>query len=237
MERSLACFGRAIVYGATASNSDDQWVAEWFSAEPKLLAGRLADAAASLHRGGKMADEELGTVPRALAVYPEILLGATPPDALDHIKIMLKWASSGESIGLERLLILSAEWIVRSLVALGESKLARDLSVQLITAGDAVAGLREHQTSRKLYVVRAELALADGDLARASDYERQATEWAMAHDHKDMLCETARVAARIALSESLIQEAIDRLDDGILIAQSCGYVLLHIDLRNTRAQA
>jgi nucleoside phosphorylase len=184
-----------------------------------------------------MADEELGTVPRALAVYPEILLGATPPDALDHTKNMLKWAYGGESAGPERLLILSADWIVRSLVELGEAKFARDLSAELIAAGDAVAGLREHQASRKLYVVMAELALADGDFARASDYERQATEWAMAHDHKDMLCEAARVAARIALAEARTQEAIDRLDDGILIAQSCGYVLLHIDLRNTRAQA
>ncbi len=89
-------------------------------------------------------------------------------------------------------------------------------------------------------LILADLWLSAGTVQSARDCYRQAYDWALAREAKDVLCRAALVKARIELAEARSQEsgvraeplqaAQNALMEGLKLAVDCGYGIHHIDL-------
>lgn len=83
----------------------------------------------------------------------------------------------------------------------------------------------------------ADLARCRGDFATVHDLESKAHDWALSRDAKELLCWSALVRARIAVSTGQSEDAFRHTAEGLRLARDCGYGIYHIDLQNTLAEA
>jgi hypothetical protein len=90
-------------------------------------------------------------------------------------------------------------------------------------------------------LLQAELAIHEGRLDEALDFQQQGHDWAAARDANDVLCTAHLVRAQIELAQShgaaSAAAALHAANKGLRLARACGYALLHIDLLVARAEA
>jgi len=226
----------------TESEEEKAWVL-FYCADVAVLQGRLAEATSLYEPATDTDDEWWVKFSRAFRAYVGILRGGLPA-LLGEYDAFLKDLFDKES---ESWLFALArgDWIVRSMARFGRSGQARELCHKALDSTTKEIGVSAYQSDRKLYLALAELAIAEGDLTAARDYQQQAMEWARARDHQEMLCGGTLIGAKIALEaagkdkaqHTRIAEAIAGLEEGLRIARRCGYGILHIDLLNSRALA
>ena len=106
---------------------------------------------------------------------------------------------------------------------------------------------REHEESdetaafwMRFRLVRAEIALEQGNVAEALDLQQQGHAWAARRDANEVLCWSHLIRARIEFAGSpprqSLAAAMNALNRGLRLARSCGFALFHIDLLIVRAQ-
>lgn len=122
-----------------------------------------------------------------------------------------------------------------------------DLALKLLEKVHGDFGAGQSSESIQCTLVLADVLCEQGLHARARKTLEAIREWAIARDAKGELCSAAFVAARTAFfairdrctaendKPSLETRLRDSLEDGLRIARSCGYGILHIDLLLLRA--
>lgn len=100
----------------------------------------------------------------------------------------------------------------------------------------------------KCNLLLADIACKQRKLRNARHILEEAHEWAIAHDARAVLCWSALIHSHIALESSkreakndqerdrFLKEASSSVEEGLHIAQDCGYGIYHIDLMLIRAQ-
>ena len=225
-------------------DADQVEIGRILCAETCVLRGRLAETL-SLLDDLKSEDKTSLAIAGAFRAYARILRGGKPA-LLDDYQALQHELFAVEHPDPWAFALIHGDWVARSMAHYGRTAEARALCEKALAGTANKAGVCDHQADRKLYLALAEMAIAAGDLAGAADYRQKAMDWARQRDYKETLCGGALIAARIDLAAAkqdtplhdvLIAGAMESLGEGLRIARSCGYGILHVDLLNARALA
>lgn len=222
--------------------------AQVFLCEAAVLAGRLpeaqnwAESAIIEAEKSTDADKEISIgVARSFRLYTQILR-ANHATAREDLQIAYQLKDVHDS---GYLALFHGDWIAKSLLCLGRTTEAARFCEELLEAVRRDPMLLDYQVQHRLYLALAEVDLETRNLVRAREYCTSSMEWARMLDLSDVLCEALLTGSRIALAEAeqaheskaaLLQEAEQNSTEGLRIARSCGFGILHIDLLIARAK-
>jgi tetratricopeptide (TPR) repeat protein len=251
LDEAARCYARNIALRLEEGSWKNASIGNQNLADLLLAAGRLREALAAAEEAVRLAERASYAFERkdayAYRGYAHALRGETEA-ALADFATALRWQRHEEGPsdrGLYRLRGVHHAWL---LARLGRHEEAARLTEANKTILRHSFGEQHHYLPR-CDLLLAGLARARGDLAGAREFERQAQEWAVARDARELLCWSAWERGCIALADArrkadgphgpetvrCLLEARRAAEEGQRLARACGFSAFHIDLLLLRA--
>jgi tetratricopeptide (TPR) repeat protein len=242
------CFERSINWAMRQENYSNGSAANRVLADTLLLAGRLTAglhaAQEALQLAKRVAWARQSALSNIYYAYACLLRGEIVT-ALAGFRDALEFHQKDHA---EQDVIPGPSYMGRSFLLIGRAHEAERTAYEIKKICEA-QWTDGNPFSPQCNLTLADLAQEKGDLFAAREWLREAHEWALQRDAKELLCWSALVEAKIELSlfnsrhppdqvnaRVILSRSAAALETGFRIARECGYGLYHIDLLLVRAQ-
>ena len=259
LDAAARCYERVIELSLRQENwsnasNDNQNLTDVLLADGRLAAG-LRAAEEALRLADRANDPRKRQDSYAYRAYARVLRGETS-GALDDFRQALHWQHEADGEHDKPLYSNLGVWHTLLLARLDQYEEATRLAQRNIEILDAGWGPDNHNIPW-CRLILADLTRQRGDIPAARESLHRAHDWALARGAKELLCWSALVRGRIALTElrrvrcadqsdgadtpngphsGPYNEARTAIEDGLRIARDCGYGIHHIDLLTLRTQ-